>query len=193
MLAVYPFSLFVTFLHELGHALASILTGGGVEGFNVHSDGSGYAVTTGGVRWIIVMGGYIGSVILGNLLLYIGVTNERIAKPVLYVIIGALIFVSLFWFTHFTSSLILIAMSAVLVFFAQKRRTTAATVLTILGIISVLYVIEDFNVGPSSDLVQFEKYIPIFGATIWMYIWLALAVFITYFNVKQVIKKTRAV
>ena len=37
----YPFVVITTFLHEISHALAFVMTGGTVLEFNVHADGSG--------------------------------------------------------------------------------------------------------------------------------------------------------
>ncbi|MBP6828065.1 MAG: M50 family metallopeptidase, partial [Saprospiraceae bacterium] len=67
-LVLYPVTLLVTFLHELGHALGALLTGGAVEGMQINADGSGYTVTRGGSPGIVLMGGYLGSAVLGNVL-----------------------------------------------------------------------------------------------------------------------------
>ena len=37
---LYPFTLLVTYLHEFGHALGAILTGGKVNALQINSDGS---------------------------------------------------------------------------------------------------------------------------------------------------------
>ncbi len=42
----YPFRLFVTFIHEGGHALAAILTGHSVHGLKIAMIGSGVTYTT---------------------------------------------------------------------------------------------------------------------------------------------------
>ena len=38
---VYPFRLFVTLIHESGHALVAFLTGGSVQSLTIAADGSG--------------------------------------------------------------------------------------------------------------------------------------------------------
>ena len=43
----YPFRLFVTFIHEGGHAIAALLTGNSVASLSVASDGSGLTYSTG--------------------------------------------------------------------------------------------------------------------------------------------------
>ena len=66
-----PLRLFVTFIHEAGHSLGAILTGGAVRGFTVSPDGSGLAVTAGGVRWVVISGGYLGAALFGSGLFYL--------------------------------------------------------------------------------------------------------------------------
>lgn len=68
---LYPFRLFVTYVHEAGHAIAAKLTGGEVLGFVVYSNGSGVATTAGGSRALILMSGYVGAAFFGAALFYI--------------------------------------------------------------------------------------------------------------------------
>lgn len=66
---VYPFRLFGTFIHELSHGLAAIVTGGTFVRFRVEPDLSGVAVSSGGWRWVVASAGYVGSAIFGGILL----------------------------------------------------------------------------------------------------------------------------
>jgi hypothetical protein len=69
---VYPIRLFVTFIHEGGHALASFLTGGSVQSLTVAGDGSGvvHAVPSGWLSALLVSSaGYLGTTAFGTLLL----------------------------------------------------------------------------------------------------------------------------
>lgn len=70
---LYPINLIVTFLHEFGHAFFAIITGGSVHSIEINADGSGLAMTGGGIRGIVLMGGYIGSALFGNILLYVSI------------------------------------------------------------------------------------------------------------------------
>lgn len=68
----YPFRIFVTFIHEGGHALAALLTGNAVHSLSVSMDGSGEVYsTTGGMlsRMFVSSAGYLGSMAFGALLL----------------------------------------------------------------------------------------------------------------------------
>ena len=55
---MYPLRLFVTYVHEAGHAIMVLLTGGSIEEFVVSSDGSGHVVSLGGTRWMVAPAGY---------------------------------------------------------------------------------------------------------------------------------------
>lgn len=68
---LYPLRLFVTYVHEAGHSLAALLTGGQVIGFTVSANGSGLATTAGGARAIIIPAGYLGAALFGSLLFYV--------------------------------------------------------------------------------------------------------------------------
>lgn len=68
----YPFRLFVTFIHEGGHALATLLVGGNVLGLQVAPDGSGlvYSAYAGRLAGMFVASaGYLGAMLFGALLL----------------------------------------------------------------------------------------------------------------------------
>ncbi|HYX27080.1 MAG TPA: M50 family metallopeptidase [Pyrinomonadaceae bacterium] len=68
----YPFRIFVTFIHEGGHALAALATGNSVESLSVAMNGSGETYTTqGGVisQMIVSSAGYLGAMTYGALLL----------------------------------------------------------------------------------------------------------------------------
>ena len=56
----YPFVVITTFLHEISHALAFVMTGGTVLEFNVHADGSGTVPGYDGSLFFIFSSGYVG-------------------------------------------------------------------------------------------------------------------------------------
>ena len=69
---VYPIRLFVTFIHEGSHALASLLTGSSVQSLTVSTDGSGMVYSLPSNRFaalFISSAGYLGTTAFGVLLL----------------------------------------------------------------------------------------------------------------------------
>jgi hypothetical protein len=184
-LVLYPVTLLVTFLHEFGHALGGILTGAGVEGMQINPDGSGYTITRGGNTAIILVGGYIGSAVLGNILLYIGIRKRQWAQIALVSIAGAMLLAAIVWFESLQSSGILAAFALVLYLIAQKTNWDA-DVVAFFGLAAVLYIIQDFRVGPGSDLQMYEQTVGLFPSQVWMYIWLGIVLSITYLNIRRI-------
>jgi len=191
-LLLYPVTLLVTFLHEFGHAMGAILTGGSVEGLQINADGSGYTTTRGGSPGIVLMGGYLGSAVLGNILFRIGARHHHLAQATLLVMAGFMGLVSVLWFESFESTGILWVFALSLAFIALRTRADQ-DVLMFLGLAAVLYIIQDFNVGPSSDLAMYEKVVGLFPAQVWMYIWLGLAALLFFWNLNGLFRKSRTV
>lgn len=67
----FPFRLFVTMIHELGHGVSAVLTGGSFLHFQITSRGAGVAYTQGGWRWVIIQAGYLGTALFGAALLFL--------------------------------------------------------------------------------------------------------------------------
>lgn len=68
----YPFRLFVTFIHEGGHALAALVTGNSVQSLSVAMNASGETYTTNGgllSQMLVSSAGYLGAMTFGALLL----------------------------------------------------------------------------------------------------------------------------
>jgi membrane-associated protease RseP (regulator of RpoE activity) len=71
-LLTYPFRLFVTFIHEGGHALAAVLTGNSVESLSIATNASGETYTSQGgtiSQMFVATSGYLGAMTYGALLL----------------------------------------------------------------------------------------------------------------------------
>ena len=67
-----PFRIFVVIVHEICHATAALLTGGTVLEMRTNPDESGHTLTQGGFFPIISAAGYVGSALIGALLIYTG-------------------------------------------------------------------------------------------------------------------------
>lgn len=89
----YPFRIFVTFIHEGGHALAALLTGNSVASMSVAMNASGETYTTNGgliSNLLISSAGYLGSMIFGALLLVL--IRKAVAARIVLLGSGILIF-----------------------------------------------------------------------------------------------------
>ncbi|MEZ4891822.1 MAG: M50 family metallopeptidase [Saprospiraceae bacterium] len=154
----------------------------------INADGSGYTVSNGGNPGVILMGGYLGSAILGNLLFRIGVKHKALTQGTLIALGVLMILAGLLWFESFESTGILIVFGISLYLIARKTNWDQ-DVIIFLGIAAVLYIIQDFNVGPKSDLAMYEQFVGIFPAQVWMYIWLVFAGLLFWMNLREIYKR----
>lgn len=141
----YPFRLLITIVHELGHGLAAILTGGQFSHFVIAPDGSGLAYTGGGWRLVIIPAGYLGVAIFAAILFRLG-RSRRWSRVALGVIGGAMMVLSL-WFglpgafsiSAIANSVLGIVMGVVFgaIFLKIALRANPATVIFFLHFIAI--------------------------------------------------------
>lgn len=86
-----PLALLNTHLHELCHAIAALLTGGSVESIKVYSNLGGVALVQGGSLPIVAMAGYVGSSVIGGLLIWVAGKKDH-ARQALWILFGLLTF-----------------------------------------------------------------------------------------------------
>ena len=92
-IVTYPFRIFVTFIHEGGHAIAALLTGNSVESLSVATNASGETYTSQGgtlSQMFVASAGYLGSMAFGALLLVL--IRKAIAARVVLLGSAALVF-----------------------------------------------------------------------------------------------------
>ncbi|HYY42188.1 MAG TPA: M50 family metallopeptidase [Pyrinomonadaceae bacterium] len=95
-IVTYPFRLFVTFIHEGGHAIASLLTGNAVRSLTVAPNASGLTetyMTNPGLftQTVISSAGYVGAMLFGALLLVL--VRRTVAARL--VLAGSAVFIGL--------------------------------------------------------------------------------------------------
>ncbi|HKQ78855.1 MAG TPA: M50 family metallopeptidase [Blastocatellia bacterium] len=116
-LVVYPLRLFVTFIHEGGHALAALLTLGSVERLVIYPDASGVTHTVGGLSLLIASSGYLASTAYGAGLLTLLHDGGR-AKAVLTATAAIILALTGFFAANSFSLFIGIALTGLLLWVA---------------------------------------------------------------------------
>ncbi len=180
---VYPLRLFVTFIHEGGHAMAAWLTLGSVDRLIIYADASGETYTRGGLQPVIASAGYLTSTAFGVALLLLSRQGKN-AKSVLSVTAGLiLVITALFagdifsWVTgiFLTIGIIWIAIGAslriahfFLNFLAVQCCLNALFDLRTLFLVSA-------NTGLQSDAVTMEQ-LTMVPAIVWASCWLILSI-----------------
>ena len=181
-----PIELLVTYLHEFSHALICLLTGGHVYSLEVNLDGSGVTTTLGGNNALICMGGYIGSCIFSNLLMRFSVDSRLTRIASVFLSISSAL-VAFKWYSNDLTTTILIGLSVLFLIIARIYKIQSF-ILQFIAIASLVDIIQDFNVGPTSDLAEFSKEVGLFSQNTWMYIWLVIVILITIWNMRRILK-----
>lgn len=176
----YPFRLFVTFIHEGGHALLALLTGGWVTGLRIHLDASGETYSVGGIPLVIASAGYLASTIYGASLLAL-CRDGRHAKAVLTLTAAAVLGLTLFFAKGMLSLMTGIGLAVALVFCAIALTERAAHFfLSFLAIqcclnalfdLRTLFLISAASDTPS-DAFNMERMTGV-PAVVWALMWLA--------------------
>ena len=187
---LYPLRLFVTFVHETGHGVAALLTGGEIGRLVVFSNGSGIATTAGGTRALILPAGYVGAALFGGILFYL--TNTVLYSRSISLALALLVAAVSILYTDFLSTawLVGIGFAAALALVAWKvSRNGNLLVLNLLAVITGLNAVMDVIglVSNSSaalgdvrnDAAAFSAEIaPLIPAAVWAILWALLAVLI---------------
>jgi hypothetical protein len=157
--ALYPFTLFTTWVHECGHAIASVLLGGAVASITIRSDTSGLtrsvmpASTI--AQTIVASAGYLTASVVGCFLLTASRVDRR-AKPILWAIGVCMLVTLVLWIRNLFGAVAVAAWAAALLFVGGKRATrgVAGFALSVLAIQVSLNAVFDIRVlflarGPS--------------------------------------------
>jgi hypothetical protein len=141
-IAVYPFRLFGTFVHELSHGLTAVMTGGRFERFVVRPDLSGLAWSAGGVRWLVSSAGYVGSAVFGGVLILAAARGVR-ARHLLLALGLALGVLCLVFVRNLFGIVTGLALAAALILAARRLRGAWADGLLL--ILALELVLDGYN------------------------------------------------
>ncbi len=144
--AVYPLKVFVVLLHEISHAITAVATGGTIDRIELDPNQGGVCYCGGGIRFLTLSAGYLGSLAWGGLLISAGQMkriNSRWVTAAVGLMVMALTIAYVdglfgFWFGLAFGSVLLLS----------ALRLSAAVnqgILLTLGLTSCLYAILDIK------------------------------------------------
>ena len=189
---LYPLRLFVTFVHEAGHALAALISGGQVQGFTVAANGSGYAVTAGGNIALILPAGYLGAALFGSLLFLLSNRAPRYVSGIAMALGAFLIGITVLYGRPDESGLpIALAIgvgfgTVILLIGAKAPRIINQLMLSILAVVTALEAVYDLKfildgslngtINPQSDAARFAQEItPLLPTAVIALLWAGIA------------------
>ena len=205
----YPFRIFVTFIHEGGHAIAALLTGNSVSSLSVATNTSGETYTTqGGLisQVLISSAGYVGSMAFGALLLIL-IRKSVAARFVLLgsailvfgltMIYGLLkpLFSGVAWsgipFTLVSGALISVGLVLIARFASAKVASFFVSFLAVQCVLNALFDLKTvfflsspFALPVHTDAVNMSNATGI-PSIFWAIIWIALALGILWFAMRM--------
>ena len=148
---VYPLKIFVVLLHETSHAIALLATGGAVDRITLDPQQGGATWGSGGIRFITLSAGYLGSLVLGGMLV-LASQSKRFRPQWMMGFVGVLILVLTAVYIDGAFG-VMFGVLFGLALLAGSQKLTAvwsARVLTALGLTSVGYAIFDIK----SDIID---------------------------------------
>jgi uncharacterized membrane protein YwzB len=180
---VYPLRLFVTFIHEGGHAIAALITFGSVDQLVIYANASGVTYTRGGLQLVIASAGYLASTAYGAGLLVLCRDGSN-TKAVLTVTAGLILALTGFYAGNTFSWVTGIVLSGGLIFVALVAgKRLAHFFLSFLAVQCCLNALWDLKTlffisattNRSSDafLMQQQTLIP---AIVWAMLWIVLSI-----------------
>jgi hypothetical protein len=178
---VYPFKVFVVFLHEISHGLAALATGGSVRAIGLTFEEGGVCVTEGGSRFLILNAGYLGSLVWGALLLVLALRTSRSREIVGGIGAFTLLVTLLYVRSAFGLAWGLFTGAGLLLGAGRLSRAASEVLLTTIAVVSCLYALADVGgdlfsrsvPGSDASALAALTHLPAF---LWELLWVAVSV-----------------
>lgn len=182
---VLPIKYLTVFFHELSHGLAAVLTGGSIVRIEVSANLGGVCWTAGGIRFVVISAGYLGSLFWGSLIL-LGAVKTRYDQQITAGLGILLLAVTAIWVRNL-EGIIICSLTGVglLALASYANEKICDQFLKFLGLTSCFYVLIDIKEDlidrsiKGSDAYKIAEmlYLPDWLVGV---IWLLIAGFITW-------------
>lgn len=181
---LYPFKIFTTWVHECGHAVATLLVGGRVTSIAIQPDTSGLTlslVPAGRIaRGVVASAGYLGAAAVGCLLMA-ATRIERWAHAILLGLGVCMLVSLLLWMRNIFGVVVVLAWGVALIALARKGMAGAVRfLLSLLAIQVALNSVYDIRVlflvhrGPSDARTMQEIFL--LPSSVWASAWMLMSV-----------------
>jgi len=179
---IYPFKLLTVGFHEMSHAFAGVLTCATIHSIELNPDEGGVTKMSGGIPWITLPAGYLGSTFIGACLIACGFNTD--ASKVASIVLAVFFLFTLWWAKrNWLSWILILSMSALIVFFWFIGGGAALRYLVLfIGVMSCLYcvwdVIDDTVIRKveNSDASAFARICGCCPSRVWGFIWTIQAI-----------------
>lgn len=141
-IVVYPLRMLVVFFHELSHGTMALITGGRILRIELVAIEGGLCITQGGIPFLVLSAGYLGSLLWGGALLVIA-ARSRWDRYLCMALGGVMLLVALLWVRPVVSFgfLFTLLIGAGLIAAGWKLNEDICDfILKLIGLVSILYV-----------------------------------------------------
>ncbi|KAH9069419.1 peptidase M50B-like-domain-containing protein [Lactarius deliciosus] len=180
-LIIYPFKLLTVGFHEMSHAFMGVLTCAHIHSIELDPDEGGATTMSGGIAWLTLPAGYLGSGLIGAALIACGFDTD--ASKVASLVLAVFFLFTLWWARrNLLTWVLLLGMSGLIILFWFVKGGVALRYLVLfIGVMSCMYVLWDViddtiaRKVNSSDASAFAKICGCFPSQVWGVIWLLIA------------------
>ncbi|KAI0628735.1 peptidase M50B-like-domain-containing protein [Trametes polyzona] len=178
---IYPFKLLTVGFHEMSHAIAGVLTCAHIHSIELDPDEGGATRMSGGIPWITLPAGYLGSSLIGAALITCGFNDN--ASKVASLAMAAFFLFTLWWARrNWLTWLLILGMSGLIVLFWFVAGGVALRYFVLfIGVMSCMYVLWDVvddtiaRKVNGSDASSFAEICGCCPSQVWGVIWLIQA------------------
>jgi len=178
---IYPFKLLTVGFHEMSHALAGVLTGASIKSIELDPDEGGATRMSGGISWITLPAGYLGSSFIGACLIACGF--DTTSSKVACIVLAVFFIFTLWWARKNWLTWVLVAGLGVLIILAWFIADSVALryVILFVGVMSCMYSIWDIiddtidRKVNESDASKFAEVCGCCGSQVWGVFWLIVS------------------
>lgn len=189
-----PIKYLTVFFHELSHGISAVLTGGEIARIELNFNQGGVCYTAGGIRWIVLSSGYLGSLLCGCGILIANVRYKQ-EKLLMNLLSFTFIISIILWVRNF-EGIVICSILALITYLIPKYANTylCDVILNFIALSSCFYAIIDIKgdlidrTVSISDAARLGEMFLLPGWLIGV-IWLVMAVVITFKTVSYSLKR----
>jgi len=178
---IYPFKLLTVGFHEMSHAIVGVLTCARIHSIELDPDEGGATSMSGGIPWLTLPAGYLGSSLIGACLIACGFNTN--ASKIASLVMAVFFLFTLWWARkNMLSWLLILGMSGLTVMFWFVAGGIALRYFVLfIGVMSCMYVLWDIvddtlaRKVNTSDASEFARICGCCPSRVWGFIWLVQA------------------
>ena len=179
---LYPFKLLTVGFHEFSHAFVGLLTCAKIQSIKLDPDEGGATVMRGGISLLTLPAGYLGSSLIGAILIACGF-DERASK-VASIVVGVFFLMMLWWARRdwLTWVLIILMVALFVVFWVVGNSVALRYFVLFIGVMNCLYSVWDIcddlilRKVNESDASAFARVVGCCPPQVWGVIWLLISI-----------------